>query len=136
MAITGSAEAKGKNGSHMFIEKVKKFIHQLIEEIYRLQNHTPNVNMTKVQVAHQETDLALTLSHLMIVMYRFVRKTEKTMGKQQMVLPVSSNLFQPLFTFPSTSVTTLATSCPPTGWDIVSNLNLHTKKFFWITFKV
>ena len=129
MAITGSAEAKGKNGSHMFIEKAKKFIHQLKEEIYRLQNHTPNVNMTKFQVAHQETDLALTLNHLMIVIYRFVRKTEKTVRKQQMVLPVSSNLFQPLFTFPSTSVTTLATSCLPAGWDIVSNLNLHIKKF-------
>ena len=39
----------------------------------------------------------LTLDHLMILMYRFVRKIGKNLQKQQMVLPVSSNLFQPFF---------------------------------------
>ena len=53
------------------------------------------MNMTKFQVAYQENDLVLTLNQLMIMMHRFVRKTEKNLQKEQMVLPVSSNLFQP-----------------------------------------
>ena len=61
----------------------------------RLCSHTPNMNMTKFQVAYQENDLVLTLNQLMIMMHRFVRKTEKNLQKEQMVLPVSSNLFQP-----------------------------------------
>ena len=65
--------------------------------MFDLQNHIPNMNITKFQVSHEEKDFVLTLGHLMILMYRFVRKTEKNLQKQQMVLPVSSNLFQPLF---------------------------------------
>ena len=63
----------------------------------RLQNHIPNMNMTKFQDAYQEKDLVLTLNHLMNLMYRFVIKTGKNLRKQQIVLPVPSNLFQPLF---------------------------------------
>ena len=63
----------------------------------RLQNHIPNMNMTKYQDAYQEKDLVLTLDHLMSLMYRFVRKIWKNLQKQQMVLPVFSNLSQPLF---------------------------------------
>ena len=49
------------------------------------------------QDAFQEKDLVLTLDHLMIQMYCFVRKIGKNLQKQLMALPVSSNLFQPLF---------------------------------------
>ena len=63
----------------------------------RLQNHIPNMNMTKYQDAYQEKDLVMTLDHLMSLMYRLVRKIWKNLQKQQMVLPVSSNLSQPLF---------------------------------------
>ena len=49
------------------------------------------------QDADQEKYLVLTLDHLMILMYRFVRKIGKNLQKQLMELPVSSNLFQPLF---------------------------------------
>ena len=72
----------------------------------RLQNHIPN--MTKSQYAYLEKDLVLTLDHLMILMFCFVRKTGKNLQKQQMVLPVTSNLFQPLFS--STPVSTSMTS--------------------------
>ena len=65
--------------------------------MFRLQSHIPNKNMTKFQVAYQEKDLVLILNHLMILMYRFDRKTGKGLQKQQMVLPLSSNLFQQLF---------------------------------------
>ena len=65
--------------------------------MFRLQNHIPNMNMTKFLIAHQEKHLVLTLNHLMILMNRFVRKTGENLQKQQMVQPVSSNLFQPLF---------------------------------------
>ena len=61
--------------------------------MFRLQNHIPNMNMTKSQDAYQEKDLVLTLDHLMILMYRFVRKNGKNLQTQQMVLLVSSNLF-------------------------------------------
>ena len=54
------------------------------------------MNLTEYQDAYQEKDLAFTLDHLIILMYRFVKKIEKNLQKQQMVLPVSSNLFQPL----------------------------------------
>ena len=63
--------------------------------MYRLENHIPNINITKFQDAYQEKkNLVLTLDHLMILMYRLVTKTGKDLQKQQMV---SSNLFQPLF---------------------------------------
>ena len=65
--------------------------------MFRLQNHIPSMNITKLQHAYQEKNLVLTLDHLMILMYRFVRKTGKNLQMQQKVLPVSSNLFQPLF---------------------------------------
>ena len=65
--------------------------------MFRLQKAHPNMNMTKFQVSNQENDLVLALNHLMILMNRFVRKTGKNLKKQQKVLPVSSNLFQPLF---------------------------------------
>ena len=65
--------------------------------MFRLQNHISNMNMTKFQDAYQGKDLVLTLDQLMILLYRFVRKTGKNLQRQQMVLPVSSNLFQPLF---------------------------------------
>ena len=51
------------------------------------------MNTTKFQVAQED----LVLMYLMILMYRFVRKTGKNSQKQQMVLPVPSNLYQPLF---------------------------------------
>ena len=54
---------------------------------------------------HSKKNLALTLNHLMILMYRFVIKTRKNLQKGQIVLPVSSKLFQPLFQV-DTSVTT------------------------------
>ena len=54
------------------------------------------MNLTEYQDAYQKKDLALTLDHLIILMHRFVKKIEKNLQKQQMVLPVSSNLFQPL----------------------------------------
>ena len=57
----------------------------------------PEYEYDKIPSAYQEKDLVLTLDHLMILMYRFVRKIGKNLQKQQMVLPVSSNLFQPLF---------------------------------------
>ena len=53
--------------------------------------------MTKFQVLHQEKDLVLALDDLMILMYLLVRNTGKDLQKQQIVLPVSPNLFQPLF---------------------------------------
>ena len=65
--------------------------------MFRLQNYFPNMNMTKSEDAYQEKDLVLTLNHLMILMYPFVRKAGKNLQKQEMVLPVSSNLFQSLF---------------------------------------
>ena len=65
--------------------------------MFHFQIHILNMNMTKYQDAYQEKDLVLTLDHLMILMYRFVRKIGKNLQKQQMVLPVSSSLFQPLF---------------------------------------
>ena len=67
--------------------------------MFRLQKPHPNMNMTKFQVSYQEKDLVLILNHLMILMNRFVRKTGKNLKKQQKVLPVSSNLFQPLFKY-------------------------------------
>ena len=63
----------------------------------RLQNHILNMNMTKSQYAYLEKDLVLTFDHLMILMFCFARKIGKNLQKQQMVLPVTSNLFQPLF---------------------------------------
>ena len=65
--------------------------------MFRLQNQIPNMNMTKYQDAYQEKDLLLTFDHLMILMYRLVRKIGKNLQKKQIVLPVSSNLFQSLF---------------------------------------
>ena len=65
--------------------------------MFRLQNQIPNMNMTKYQDAYQEKDLLLTFDHLMILMYRLVRKIGKNLQKKQIVLPVPSNLFQPLF---------------------------------------
>ena len=65
--------------------------------MFRLQNYFPNMNMTKSEDAYQEKDLVLTLYHLMILMHPFVRKAGKNLQKQEMVLPVSSNLFQSLF---------------------------------------
>ena len=56
----------------------------------------PEYEYEKIQRCLLRKDLVLTLNHLMILMYRFVRKTGKNFQKQQMVLPVSSNLFQPL----------------------------------------
>ena len=63
----------------------------------RLKNHNPNINRKKIQDAYQEKDLVLIFDYLMILMYPFVRKTEKNLQKQQKVLPVSCNFFQPLF---------------------------------------
>ena len=65
--------------------------------MFHLQNQIPNMNMTKYQDAYQEKELLLTFDHLMILMYRLVRKIGKNLQKKQIVLPVSSNLFQPLF---------------------------------------
>ena len=65
--------------------------------MFRLQNQIPNMNMTKYQDAYQEKELLLTFDHLMILMYRLVRKIGKNLQKKQIVLPVSSNLFQSLF---------------------------------------
>ena len=65
--------------------------------MFRLQYQIPNMNMTKYQDAYQEKDLLLTFDHLMILMYRLVRKIGKNLQKKQIVLPVSSNLFQSLF---------------------------------------
>ena len=65
--------------------------------MFRLQKQIPNMNMTKYQDAYQEKDLLLTFDHLKILMYRLVRKIGKNLQKKQIVLPVSSNLFQPLF---------------------------------------
>ena len=59
----------------MFTEEAKKFIHQLKWEMFCLQNHIPNMNTTKSLHAYLKKDLALTLDHLMIMMYRFVKKT-------------------------------------------------------------
>ena len=77
----------------------------------RLQNHIPNMNMTKSQYAYLEKDLVLTFDHLMILMFCFARKIGKNLQKQQMVLLVTSNLFQPLF----------FKYVWDTVWDIVSN---------------
>ena len=49
--------------------------------MFRLQNPIPNMNMRKYQDAYQEKDLVLTLNHLMIWMYRFVRKIGKNSQK-------------------------------------------------------
>ena len=99
MVIARPAQPKIKNGTYVFIEKAKKFIHQLKQEMFRLQNHPRNMNMIKFRVSYQEKGLVWTLDHLMILMYRFVRKTGNYLQKQQMVLVVSSNLFQALFKY-------------------------------------
>ena len=65
--------------------------------MFRLQNHIRNLNTTKLQVAYQEKNLILTFNHLINVMYHLVRKTGRNLQKQQKLLPVSSNLFQPPF---------------------------------------
>ena len=54
--------------------------------MFRLQNHIPNMNMTKLKEAYQEKDPVLTLDHLMVLMYRFFGKIGKNLPKQQMVL--------------------------------------------------
>ena len=99
--------------------------------MFRLQNHIPNMNITKFQDAYQEK-LTITEDEekLMILMYRFIRKTGNNLQKQQMVYYASVHQFIPT-TFSSTSVKTSMTSWPLTVWDIVSNLNLHVKKSFY-----
>ena len=50
--------------------------------MFRLQNHILSMNITKLQHTYQEKNLVLTLDHLMILMYRFVRKTGKNLQMQ------------------------------------------------------
>ena len=57
----------------------------------------PEYEYDKIPRYLPKKNLVLTLCHLMILVYCFVRKTGKNFQKQQMVLPVSSNLFQPHF---------------------------------------
>lgn len=94
MVIARSALAKSKNVTYVFIEKAEKFIHKIKQEIFCLQNHIPNMNMKKIEIAYQEKYLILNLDEIMILMYSFVRKTGNNFEKQQKVLPLSSNLFQ------------------------------------------
>ena len=54
---------------------VNRVVNQLKWEMFCLQNHIPNMNTTKSLHAYLKKDLALTLDHLMIMMYRFVKKT-------------------------------------------------------------
>ena len=76
---TWTSKIKNQNGTYVFTEEAKKFIHQLKWEMFCLQNHIPNMNTTKSLHAYLKKDLALTLDHLMIMMYRFVKKTGKNL---------------------------------------------------------
>ena len=86
----------------------------------------PKYEYANLQVAYQEKNI-LTFNHLMILMYCFARRTEKNLQKQQKVLPVSSNLFQPLSQVLLSQHPLLLTILL---FGIVSNLNLHVNKFF------
>ena len=70
----------------MFIEKAKKI-------------YPPTMirNVSFAKPHPKEKDFVLILDHLMILMYRFVKINEKNLQKQRKVMPVSSNLFEPLF---------------------------------------
>ena len=96
--------------------------------MFCLQNHIPNINMTKCQDAYEEKDLVLTLDHLMILI-SFRQKDWEELAKA--TNGTASVLQYIPATFSSTSVTTSMTSWPPTVWYIMSNLNLHVKKNFY-----
>ena len=86
----------------------------------------PKYEYANLQVAYQEKNI-LTFNHLMVLMYCFARRTEKNLQKQQKVLPVSPNLFQPLSQVLLSQHPLLLTILL---FGIVSNLNLHVNKFF------
>ena len=58
LVIRRHAQAKSKTETYVFIEEAKKFIQQLKQEMFHLQNNIPNMNTTKFQDAYQEKKIS------------------------------------------------------------------------------
>ena len=117
-----------KNGKYVFIEKLKKFIYQLRQEMFHLQNHILNTNRIKFQFAYQEKKSGFDSRSPHDFDVSFWQKDWEELAKATEGT-ASVLQFIPI-TFSSISVTTSMTSCPPTVWDFPPNLNLQCKEKF------